>query len=272
MILVFLGCGEITDETYHHLRPEERRRLSAEYTQLARRTERGSPEYMKLLEKAVRINPKNDQAYYELALPYLYSGQYEQWNEYMARAIRYNPQAWQATRGYQKLFCLRDYGGALFDFDATDSLTLNQTDYTQNMSVDYLRGLCYLGLGNLPKAEEYFNIYIKKETEDTGEEFVDETAYMYLGIIRFRQGQYEASVEEFERALRFEDGLADIHYHLARSYAAMNEYEKAFIEIVKAENSYDRGQYVRTYMCSRPGQLYKGIIEKFKKTLPETNT
>ncbi|NNF21025.1 MAG: hypothetical protein HKN67_03720, partial [Saprospiraceae bacterium] len=66
----------MSNETYHHMSPDERRTLSADYTQLAKRLERGSSQNMRLLEKAIRINPSNDLAHYELSIPYLHNGMY----------------------------------------------------------------------------------------------------------------------------------------------------------------------------------------------------
>ena len=127
---------ELSNETYHHLSNDEKRKMSADYTQLSKYCERGSPKNMRLLEKAIRINPDNDLAYRELSLPYLYAGMISEWSSHMAKAVALNAEAWQGWRGYQKLYFLRDYSGALFDFDATDTLTFNKVDYPQNISVD----------------------------------------------------------------------------------------------------------------------------------------
>jgi len=121
MTLVFSSCIELSNETYYHLSWDERRKLSADYTQLAKRLERGSPKSMRLLEKSVVIDPNNDLAWRELSLPYLYAGKIKAWNEHMSKAVDLNAEAWQAWRGYQKLYFFRDYSGALFDFDATDT-------------------------------------------------------------------------------------------------------------------------------------------------------
>jgi tetratricopeptide (TPR) repeat protein len=95
--------------------------------------------------------------------------------------------AWQAWRGYDRLFYFRDYAGALFDLDATDTLTWDQVDYPQNISVDYLRGLCYMGLKDYDRAIEYFKKFAEDEATKVGEEFIDEAVFLYLGKIYFER-------------------------------------------------------------------------------------
>ena len=68
--------------------PDQRRKLSSEYTQLAKKLESGSSKHMRLLEKAVRINNTNDQAHFELSLPYLYNGIYDKW-DYLLISLTY---------------------------------------------------------------------------------------------------------------------------------------------------------------------------------------
>jgi tetratricopeptide (TPR) repeat protein len=269
-ILILSGCDMISNETYHKLSINERRKLSADYTQLAMRLEMGSPKNMRLLEKAIRINPKNDLAYHELSIPYLYRGMLKEWAEYSNTAIKLNPQAWQGWRGYYKLFYFRDYGGALFDLDATDTLTVDQTDYASNMSVDYMRGLCYLGLKNFDKAEEYFNIYIEKETAENGAAYVDENAFLYLGIIKNYRKDYMAAVQQFERALLYETGIADVHYHKARALYAMGQNQEAEIDLEKAKTLMQEQKYLRGYFYEALEQIYESDIKRLEAHIKST--
>lgn len=251
--------------------PDERRKLSADYTQLAKRLERGSPQNMRLLEKAIRINPSNDLAHYELSIPYLNSGLYEKWNVHISRAIELNPQAWQGWRGYYKLFYLRDYGGALVDLDATDTLTVNQTDYAQNMSVDYLRGLSYLGLNNLVKAQEYFNLYIENERESVGEKFINENAFLYLGIIENKKANYDEAIQYFERATQFEQGLADVYYHKAKALMHLKMPGEARAQLNIAREKYEEEKFLRGYMYEMPEQIYHSSLVILEKKISGKN-
>ncbi|NNK89577.1 MAG: hypothetical protein HKO89_03135 [Saprospiraceae bacterium] len=247
--------------------PDERRTLSADYTQLAKRLERGSSQNMRLLEKAIRINPSNDLAHYELSIPYLHNGMYEKWNNHITQAVELNPQAWQGWRGYSKLFFLRDYGGALVDLDATDTLTVDKTDYAQNMSVDYLRALCYLGLNNLEKSREYFMIYTEKEEASVGEKFVNENAFLYLAIIELMDEKPGTALEYLNRAVKFEEGLADMYFHKARALYKLNFVKEARESFEKAKALFDEGRYLRGYRYEAIEQIYESDFQRLKDKL-----
>ena len=222
---------------------------------------------MRLLEKAIRINPSNDLAHYELSIPYLYNGLYEKWNEHISRAIELNPQAWQGWRGYYKLFYLKDYGGAIGDLDATDTLTVDQTDYAQNMSVDFLRGLCYLGLNNFEKAREYLELYIRKEKESVGERYIDENAFLYLGIMEYKQENYEGAIQHFARATLYEDGLADVYFHKAKALIKLNKSEEASQQLNIAYEKFEEGKFLRGYMYEMPEQIYHSNLLRLEAEL-----
>lgn len=260
-IIILTSCYKFSDETFRHLSVNERRSLSAEYTQLAKRLESGSPRSMMILEKAIRINPKNDLAWRELSLPYLNAGLYKEWHTHIDKAIELNPEAWQAWRGYDRLFYFRDYSGALFDLDATDTLTRNQVDYPQNISVDYLRGLCYFGLKDYNKSIEYFNKFIIDETEKLGEAYVEEAAFLYLGLISMENGKWEEARAHFQRGLKFEDSFADFNFHLARIFCLEDNPLEAAGQLEIARNKFEDGNYLRAYRYEAICQLYKSDFD-----------
>jgi len=267
LLLSLSSCYEFSSETYHHLTQDEKRRMSADYTQLAKRLERGSSKNMRLLEKAVRINPDNDLAWRELSLPYLYSGQLEQWNYHMEKAIKLNPQAWQGWRGYQKLFFFRDYSGALFDFDATDTLTVGKTDYAQNISVDYLRGLSYLGLKDYERAIEYFQKYIDDETKKSGAKYVDETAFLYLGIIANHENKYERAINYFNRAEKYETSNADIDYHKAKALLHIGKIAEAEDLLMEARKKFKDDKYMYQYYYEAIEQIYLSDLNSLEANI-----
>lgn len=267
LVLLFTACDNLTQERFHKMTKEERQSASLEYTTLASLLERGSPKHMRILEKAIRLDPQNDRAWRELSLPYLYSGMFEEWSFSISKAIEINPEAWQGWRAHDRMYYCRDFAGALFDLDATDTLTKNQVDYAQNTSVDFLRGVCYLGLNNYSKSEEYFYKYIEDEQAKIGEAFVDETAFLYLGILALKQDQYNLAVQHLLRGIKFEDGYADFHYHLARAYCYLGEYAKAQKEIIIAAKKFDEGNYLRGYRYEAVEQIYKAQITELNQSI-----
>jgi tetratricopeptide (TPR) repeat protein len=214
-----------------------------------------------LLEKAIRINAKNDLAWRELSIPYLYAGLLEEWNRYSDKAVQLNPEAWQGWRGYNRLYFFRDYAGALFDLDATDTLTKNQIDYPQNISVDYLRGLCYMGLKDYRKSIEYFEKFVDDESIKLDPPFVEETAFLYMGIIANREGRFQDAITLFERGLMYEEGYADFNFHMAESFCFLGDVQNATKQIEIAKIKFNDNKYMRRYQGEAIEQIYLSDID-----------
>lgn len=267
MFLLFLlcGCDHFSNETYHHLEQTERRKLSSDYVSLAHTTyDGGSPKRMKLLEKATRLDPRNEQAWAELASPYLLRGMYDEWHNHMDKAIDLHPEEMQARRGRDKLFYFRDYAGALYDFDVTDTLTVEKPDYIYNTSVDYLRGLCYYGLKNHKKSKEYFNKYIKTENEKTGSKQIDNTAFLYLGMIANNEQDYDAAISILEKGLEQGEELADHHYQIAFAHFMSGDAQTAIKSITLCHELFDTDDFQNNRFYEVINQLYQRDIDALK--------
>ena len=251
-----ISCIELSNETYRNLSNAERQKRSSDYISLSDFHMSGTEKHMKALEKAVRLDPKNEQAWKALAQPFLYRGLYEEWHERSSKVIELHPKAWQGWLGYQKLFFFRDYGGALYDLDATDTLTIDKTDFVQNKSVDYLRGLCYLGLHDYDKATEYFQLYLDKQNAATGSVDIDETAYLYLAIIANELQQYHKAID-YLAATPVDELLADHYYQQAYAYFMLGEIEPATVAIRRANEAYNSDNYHRTPFYEVIYQIYQ---------------
>lgn len=260
------SCVELSNETFKDLTVQERQKKSGDYVSLARYAKMGSPKHMRILDKAIRLDPRNELAWKRMSGPFLFNGLYEEWNRYSDKAIKLNPKEWQGWRGYQKLFYFRDYGGALYDLDATDTLTLNKTDYAENHSVDYLRGLCYLGLKNHKKAEEFFQMYLDKEAAYEGSVQTDQTVYTYLAIIANYQQDYKKAIELLDK-VDDEDISTDKFYQLAFAQFMLGYISQADENIKKARESYEEGHYHKNYVFEVLHQVYESHIESLARDI-----
>src|SRR5688500_7323755 len=130
------------------------------FEQAEKHFNQGSPENMELIETAIELDPNNSAAWRELSVPYLKRGLGHEWKPLFDKAVEIDPISWQGWRGYLKLFFYRDYEGAIQDFNATDTLTPNFTDYPQSLSVDYLRALAYLQLKDFDASIKFITKYI----------------------------------------------------------------------------------------------------------------
>lgn len=257
VILSIASCDRLSNETYHKLSEHEKRQLASNYLGLSKLLEQGSPKNMRLLEKAARISPQNELVWRELASPYLTRGFYKEWNAYSEKAIALNPEAWQAWRGHSKLFYFRDYGGALFDFDVTDTLTVDKTDYVHVTSVDYLRGLCYYGLKNYDKSKEYFHLYLEEENAKTGTKEIDASAYLYLGIIENYYQNYEQALELLDKGIAVNEEMADLNYQKAFAHFMSGNISDAVAEIEQAKTLFEEENYHKSRFYEVIDQIYE---------------
>lgn len=268
-VILWMSRDKLSNETYHHLDASEKLALSAKYVTIGNTLPQGTPKQMRILEKAIRLNPRNDEAWSSLGEPYLYQGLYKEWNSYINKAVQLNPERWQAQRGSEKLFFFRDYAGALYDLDATDTLTIDKTDYVDRNSVDYLRGLCYYALKNYDKAQEYFELYLKTENAKTGSKQIDKTAYLYQGMIANYKQDYKGAIEVLKKGIGEYDHYADIFYQLAFAHFMIGEPETANEQIQKAKKLFEQNDYHRHKfnLYEVIDQIYLSDIEKLQKEI-----
>jgi len=219
---------------------------------------------MKLLEKATRLDPRNEQAWGELASPYLLRGLCDEWHNHMDKAIDLHPEEMQARRGRDKLFYFRDYAGALYDLDVTDTLTVEKPVYIRNTSVDYLRGLCYYGLKNYKKSEEYFNKYIQTEHQKPGSKQIDNTAFLYLGMMTNELQNYQQAISILEEGLEQGDELADHHYQIAFAKFMSGDAKAANESIILCQELFESDEYQFNRFYEVIGQLYQRDIDALR--------
>lgn len=135
-----------------------------------------------ILEESIINNPENAATWQEIGGPYLKRGLAKEAMHFYGKAVKLDPVSWQGWRGYLYLYFYRDYVNAIADFDATDILTPDFTDYPQGQSVDYMRGLCYYGLEDYTTALQFFSKYIEEVTLEKEESWVDVYAFLYRGL------------------------------------------------------------------------------------------
>ncbi len=218
--LILLGgivsCEKSTRVELDSSSQEERKLLSKKHFETAEKyTGQGTPSNMRLIETAIKLDPDNAAAWRELSVPYLKRGIPHEWKPLFDSAVKKDPISWTGWRGYLKLYFYRDYEGAIIDFNATDSLTPNFTDYPQGQSVDYMRGLCYLGLRDYQKASSFFLTYINEVTLKSGEDWVDVNAFLYQGITYSRHQKPDSAVLFFDKGIKYYDKFSDCFFHKA---------------------------------------------------------
>ena len=269
LALIALGnCKERDNFKDYSL--SERKRMSVEYLENGEKNFRqGSPENMELIEIAIKLDSNNSAAWRELSVPYLKRGMPHDWKPLFDKAVEIDPVAWQGWRGYLKLFFYRDYESAIKDFNATDTLTPNFTDYPQSMSVDYLRGLAYLQLDDKQKALDYFTKYIDEVTAKNGENWVDVDAFIHRAIVLIKLREFEKAKLDLEKCLKYYSSSSDSYYHLSVINYQLDNKAIGKEQIMEAKRLFKKGYYMHRPYVETFGQIEISDIEEMERKIAE---
>lgn len=266
-IIVLLGlmsCGK-NSETFTS---EEKIALAKKMYDPIGHYGQGTPRIMTMLDSIVALDPTNCNAVRELSVAYLKRGLMLQWKPQFDKAAECDPKIWVPWRGYLYLQFYRDYEKAIEDFDASDTLTPNFTDAPQGHSVDYWRGLAYLGLKDSENSIKYLDRYITEVTEENGEDWAEPTAFLYRGIAHYENRDSEAALKDFDKMILYNrNKTADGSYYKALVLFQQNKCEEAEEEIKTALENFNHGYYNKHDYTEVLKQIYIQDLNKLQKTI-----
>ncbi|MEM1259458.1 MAG: tetratricopeptide repeat protein [Bacteroidota bacterium] len=264
---VVMGCND----TAENLPSEEAKEQSRQLFETAFHTDKrhplqGSRTAMNLLDSILNLDTTNAAAWREKSVPYLKRGLPYEWKPLFDKAVQYHPEVWQPWRGYLYLMFYRDYEKAIADFNASDTLT-PQIDYPQGHSVDYWRGIAYLGLKDFKNSIAYFNKHIKKETEDTGEDWVELEAFLYRGIAYYEIGNCREAITNFDKIKQHFISSAEGKYYWAKCLFHLGKTDEALSMLNEAESDYKNQLCLDHDYVEMPYQIYLTDITDLKSSL-----
>jgi len=223
----------------------------------------GSPASMTMLDSILNLDPTNAAAWREISIPYLKRGMPLQWKPLIDKAVYHDAKTWRPVRGYLYLIFYRNYKKAIADFDASDSLT-DYIDHPQGHSVDFWRGIAYLGLKDYENSISYWNKHIDRETEESGEDWVELEAFLYRGIAYYEWDKPEKAMEDFDRAIHYFKQSADAKYYKALLLKDAGKNDEAKILVEEAIVDFKAGFYNHREYVETLRQIYLGDLEELK--------
>jgi len=225
----------------------------------------GSKESQLKFKKVVEIDSTHDDALREISVPFLKRGMPHEWLPKFNKAVAQDPKTWVPYRGHHYLLFYRDYKKAIADFNASDTLTPH-IDHPQGHSVDYWRGIAYLGLKDFETALRYWDKHIKKESEDTGEDWVELEAFLYRGITHYESGNYKRAIQDFEKIEVLFSHSAEAKYYWALCLLKLDERERAKSILDEAASDYKQELRLSHNYVELPYQIYLSDIEELKSS------
>ncbi len=216
----------------------------------------GSPACQALLEEAKGYDPTYALAYREIGVPYLKRGIAAAFPHYYGKAADLDPLGWIGWRGYLYLYFYRDYERALLDFNRLDTITPGVVDYPQSTSVDYMRAICHLQLGDYDSAIDYLDQHIAHEDTIAGFKYIPPEAFLFRGIAYWKKVEPEQAIRSFLTGHDLEDYNADLQFWLAKVYAENGLQSEARKWFKQAEKAFQEGDYNRRPYVEEFYQLY----------------
>lgn len=217
----------------------------------------GKPQHMNAFAYAVELDSTNAENWRELSVTYLKRGIPHKWKDYYDKAVAYDAEMWQPWRGYLYLWFYRDYEKAIADFNASDTLTPNFIDAPQGHSVDYWRGIAYLGLKDYKNSIAYFDKHILKETKETGEDWVELEAFLYRGIAHFENDEPERALADFNKLIHYANNeTADGHYYKAKVLKILDSVPEALENVEVAIEKFNKGYFNNRSYVETLRQIY----------------
>ncbi|WP_299319062.1 tetratricopeptide repeat protein [uncultured Maribacter sp.] len=230
----------------------------------------GTPKAMTLLDKIIALDSTNADALREISIPFLKRGIPLEWKARFDKAVKHDPATWVPWRGYLYLWFYRDYEKAIADFNASDSLT-PYLDYPQGHSVDFWRGIAYLGAKDYDNSIAYWDKHITKETEDTGEDWVELEAFLYRGIAYFESGNMKKANENFDKVIQYFTNSADAKYYKTQLLLDNGNKKAALKMIDDAIVDFNNGYYNNREYVETLRQIYLEDLEELKSKIIASN-
>ena len=223
----------------------------------------GSRESQTRFDSAIALCPTFDYAYREKSVPYLKRGDFATWKKLIDKAVELNPTLHMGARGWCRYQFLRDYQGAIKDFEQLASLTKHDIGYSVNgdYHLNVARALCYKALGDPKKAI----VIIEEQLSREGYSPMPYD-YLHLGVLKFETGDNSGGIEYLRKSIAYNAYLAEAYYYLGLIYKQQQLNTEYRENMIKAREYYVKG-YKRFDPYNHPmDKIYYSDIERELKT------
>lgn len=210
-------------------------------------------------DKAIELCPDFDYAYFEKSVPYLKRGDFVTWKKLIDRAVELNPVGHLGYRAWCRYQFVRDYYGAIKDFEKLDSLISYDIGYSINgdYHLNIAKALCYKAIGEKTKAIKIIEdqLALKGYTPMIYD-------YLHLGVLKMEVDDTDGAIEYLNKSISFNDYLAEPYYYLGMIYKEQNLTKEYKMNMEKARAYYLKG-YKRFDPYTHPiDKVYLAEIER----------
>lgn len=218
----------------------------------------GSRESQLSFDKALALCPAFDYAYFEKAVPYLKRGEFVTWKLLIDKAVELNPTGRLGYRGWCRYQFLRDYEGAIADFEKLQSYFPDDIGYSQNGDYHLMiaMALCYKALGQKQRAIEIIEAQLQQSNYSPM--LYD---YLHLGVSKLELQDYAGAIAALGKSIVLNDYLADNYYYLALAYRGLGNSQLFTENMLKALAFYQQGRVRRDPYTHPMDKVFLSDIE-----------
>lgn len=240
---------------------------------------------LRLLSDAIRVNSKNDLAYFTRGNLYKDKGDYEHALADFTKAIELSPLYEKAHNNRGNIYCMfKDYRRAIYDYKEIIKIDPQNSDAYLNLAVAYhetgadtqevirnfkiaadlgsetaLKNLESLGVSHNPTGAKI----LQKNVNPSALSSAD-------GVELFRNRRYKEAIEAFTRLIQEQpENEASIRNNIGLCYIQLKEYDNAEKELLRAlsiDKNYEKAYYNLGVLYEKK-QDTKKAMEFYKKVI-----
>lgn len=214
-------------------------------------------QYHAYKDKALEICPDYAVIYKHKSTAYLKTGDFINWMKLMNKAVALNPKENLDYRGWCRFQFFRDYQGAIDDIEALEKMVDYDIGMCQNgkYHLNIAKALCYKMLGKKQKAIQIIENQISKDKE-----FVGLYDYLHLGVLYLEEKQYDKALIALEKQEEI-NNLADNVYYKALIYKATGKEYLQLMHLAKEK--YINQEYLYDVYTHQVDKVFLSDIEKY---------
>jgi tetratricopeptide (TPR) repeat protein len=198
------------------------------------------------LKKAIKLNPSNAEAHFNLGRAYKRGGMDEKARAEFSISTRINPEIFNE--------CVKKYREKI-DYELTE---------TQNYSE---LGSAYAEKGMINDAIDAYKKLIAIEPENA-------RAHYSLGTLYSKRRMYDDAADEFWMAVEIEPDMSEAHYNLGLVYYRQDMFEKAIAEyqtalklLPETQNKKRSGVHYKLGMAYEGRNMFRDAISELNKAV-----
>jgi len=192
-----------------------------------------SPQWLLYCDSLIAICPNIAVAYQLKAIPSIKYGEYAKAFELEDKAVILEPKMYTSYRGFLKCIFMKDYEGAIIDFQKAQQLVPNS--YEMDHTFLFYEGLFNLELGNYSKAEVNLKKDIFIQTSGDTSKTPHFNSLFYLGVLYYEMKNYSLAKKYLLKCIGIYQQHPDANYYLGLIYRKETNFtlEEKYLQVAK---------------------------------------